>query len=154
MTPELVRHFDAAVAALPDQRTIGVAIVFERFLRGIEPGLVPQDCGPAVGCNFVAALVAVTEETRGPAIEVFAGEVAPLGGGFERHGALGVLVVDQVFARIAAVHADQPVEHQLERARRAVPVDRTDDGSVVRQVEAAVEVEVPPEIRFLATSFA
>ena len=65
------------------------------------------------------------------------------------HRLLRVLVVDQLLARVAAVHADQPVEHEFQVAGRGVPVDRADDRPGVRQVEPGVQVEVPHQVRLV-----
>ena len=44
---------------------------------------------------------------------------------------------------IAAVGADQPVDHQLQHARRLVPVDRRDDHHAVRRRPALVDLGHP-----------
>jgi hypothetical protein len=65
------------------------------------------------------------------------------------YGFLRILVADQVLARIAAAHADEAIEHQLQIAGRPVPVHRPDDRPSVGQVEPLVHAQIPHEIRLV-----
>src|SRR5687767_12733650 len=106
VAPESIRHLDAAVAALPDQRSIGVPHALERLPLRIEVLGMPEDRRPAILVQFVPAAVAITKEAGAAPFQVIAAQIVPLRRAGERDGQLGILVADQIFSRIAAVHAD------------------------------------------------
>ena len=76
---------------------------------------------PAGLVHFIAAAVAVAKERGGAAFEMIDAERLPLGRVLELHRQLRVFVFDEVFARVAAVHADEPVKEKFQVARRPVP---------------------------------
>ena len=156
--PQRVRHFDAAIPALPDQRCVRVTHVLEGLRPGIEVLGMAQDPGPAFRVQLIAPAVAIAEERGGPALEVVTAQLPPPGRVLQPDSKLGVLVGDEVFPRVASIHADQPVEHRLEVAAHPVPVDRSDDGPGIRQIQARVQVQIPhqvglaPAARFVAVA--
>ncbi len=146
VAPQLVGHLHAPVAALPDERSVGLTIVPEQLRRRIEVLLVPEDLRPPVAAQLVAAAVPVAEEARRPPFEVVERQAPPPLRVLQLHRQLGVLVLDQLLARVAAVHAHQPVEHQLQVAGRSIPMDRPDDRPGVGEVEPRVQIEVPHQV--------
>src|SRR3712207_9575494 len=64
VAPERVGHLDAAVAALPDEALIGVALVRGLALR-VEPGLVLEDAWPAVRADLVGQIGRASCRERG-----------------------------------------------------------------------------------------
>ena len=51
-------------------------------------------------------------------------------------------MLDQFFPRVASVHADQTVEHQLEVAGQTIPVHRADERPRIREVQSSI-ISVP-----------
>ena len=84
---------------------------------------------------LVAAPVAIAKEGRRPPFEVVQAQGIPFRGVLQFHRELRVLVLDQFLPRIAAIHADQPIEHELEIARRPIPIHWANDRPRVREVE-------------------
>src|SRR6266850_1817200 len=79
--PQRVWNFHAAVLALPHQWCITVAIVFERFLLGIEIMFVSivEELGPTCRIEFVSAAITITEKRCRPALEMVQAHRLPLG---------------------------------------------------------------------------
>src|SRR5437763_8387509 len=102
--PKVVGYFDPAVAALPDERRVTLAVVLERFLLGIEVMHVRvlQEFWASLAVQFVAASVAITEKTGGAPFEMIEAQGLPLGRVLEFHGQLRVLVLDQFLPRISS----------------------------------------------------
>lgn len=51
--------------------------------------------------------------------------------------------------RITAVHADEPIEKQLEVRNGPVPIDRPDECPGVCTRETAVKIQVPKQVRLM-----
>ena len=73
--------------------------------------------------------VAMDDHRKDPAFEMPG--IGPAG---ELHflGLLGILAVGRAEVGIAAVGADHPVDHQLHRRGRMIPIDRSDQHDAVR----------------------
>lgn len=111
IAPELIRNFYATITALPDERRVSVAIILERFLFGIKILLVLENPRAALIVQLVATTVSISEETRGAPFQMIQAQLLPQLRVFELICEARVLVLNQLLARVAAVHADQAVEH-------------------------------------------
>ena len=88
-------------------------------------------------------------------LEMIDAELLPLRRLLERHRELGVLVANEVLPGVAAVHAHESVEQELQIAAWRIPVDWTDDHPRIGKIESRIEVEIPgsytpptgPEVR-------
>jgi hypothetical protein len=82
----------------------GIEIMFVSIIEKLRP---------TCRIEFVSTAVTVTEKSSCPALEMVQAQCLPLGRVLEFHGEFRILMLDRVFARITAVHADKPIEHQL-----------------------------------------
>src|SRR5256885_231979 len=90
-------------------RVGGARLGGDRPLLGAKAALGRRRPGPPARARPAAPAVAVAEEAGGAPLQVVDAHPLPLGGVSQPHRLLGVLVADQVLARVAAVHAHQPV---------------------------------------------
>ncbi len=106
VAPKPVWNFDAAVTTLPHNRRVSFSLVFKRFFFRFEVIFVAQEFWSAVLVQLIAPAIALTVKPCRSAFEMIPAQTFPLRRVFEPHRQLRVFVFDQIFARIAAAHAD------------------------------------------------
>ena len=74
---------------------------------------IVQELRPTCLIEFVSASVTVTEKRCRPALEVVQSHRLPFRRALELHREFRILVLDRGLAWITAVHADEPIKHQL-----------------------------------------
>src|SRR4051812_40183853 len=143
----MIRHFDAAEAALPDETLIGLTLpALIRLLAWREPFLVPQNLRAVIPIELICATIAVAEERGSAAFEMIACQLLPSQAFLQRLRFQRALFVDEIGTRIAAAHRDEPVEHRFRVGARTVPPDRPNDRPCIRAREALIQIQVPHEI--------
>src|SRR3954454_13526464 len=74
----MIRHFDAAEAALPDETLIGLTLpALIRLLAWREPFLVAQNLRAVIPIELICAKIAVAEERGSAAFEMIACQLLP-----------------------------------------------------------------------------
>ena len=114
-----------------------------RLVAGVDQAHPVEPVGQRAARALDAGDVAVHDQAVDALVEVL-GKVPALQ--LERLGLGGILAVGRGRVGIAAVGADQPVDHRLERRRALVPVHRRDDDDGVGQRPALVDL-VHPVVR-------
>ena len=77
--PEAVRDFDAAIAALPNEALISLALILERLVFWIKLPLVRQNLRSPSRIQIGRPTIAIAEKSRGPVLEVIPAQFFPLG---------------------------------------------------------------------------